>query len=413
MRNIFYQFQQQENQLTHALASVLAWNPALCRRFVRDFAAIRINARERLEVIQPHVPGNGTPIERDEKRSLPDACIYGSGNWCVVIESKLAAPFNKGQLDRHLRMVERAFEDVRLVVITSEHNPGELPGGAAHFTWPEVFCWLKNNEAIEPRWTGHLREYMRQLESRLCVEGYDMRGPITDFDGVPFNKENPYNYREAKLVLDQMLKILRQRKGLRALGVNLSDPGRPAITGRHGQAIWDLLSLRPPNAHGQFTSWPHLTLGIQEGKVDVMVTIPHQINRSQRHRIIDLGQDGFVSLAGEIAAQMKRHLGKNGYQPMLVMLQRHYKPRRIGIIDGQMTFDLRTAYGDEMASVKCQSTWIRSAFDLFAKKEGANIQLQFGAWMPHDLGLLAGKDAIDKVEAAWLSCRPLLNTLDQ
>jgi hypothetical protein len=409
MRNLFDQFQQEENQLTHALASVLAWNPPLCRRFVRDFINIRVNPSERFEVVQQHIPGSEDPVDKSIRRSLPDACIHGSADWCLVIESKIAAPLELDQLRRHRRMVQRTFEDVRVVAITADPTRVKLPSGVVHIIWPMVFSWLKDNRSIVPDWTEHLRGYMRQLEARFCAEGYIMRGPITTFDGVPFGIDNPYTYREAKLVLDQMMQLLRQRKAIKALGLNAKDQGRPAITGRHGRGVWDLLSLRPQKAAGAFTSWPHLTLGIQDDRIGAMVTIPNQINRALRRRLVELGQDGFVNLASEIVTNMTKTLGRGGYQPLLVLVQRHFRARRQGIIDGQMTFDLRTAHGSRKDVVKYQPAWIRSAFDLFRKKEGANIQLQFGAWMPHESRLLSGKDAIDKVEAVWLSCRPLLD----
>jgi hypothetical protein len=175
--------------------------------------------------------------------------------------------------------------------------------------------------------------------------------------------------------------------------------------------VWDLISLRPKEAAGAFTNWPHLTLGIHDDMVVTMVTIPNQVDRALRRRLVDLGKDGFINLAAEISAGMTKRLGRECYKPMLVLVQRHFRARKLGIVDGQITFDLRTARGDQKVLVKRQPAWIHSAFDLFSKKEGANIQLQVGAWFPHESELLSGKDAIDKVEAVWISCRPLLDVL--
>ena len=182
---------------------MLAWNPALCRRFVRDFAHIRVHPGERLEVVQQHVPGSEVPVDKNVQRSLPDACIHGSTDWCVVVESKIAAPLELDQLRRHMRVVQRAFDDVRLVAITAEPARVNLPAGIIHITWSRVYSWLKANKSIASDWTEHLRDYMRQLEARFCAEEYHMRGPITTFDGIPFGSDTPYTYREAKLVLDQ------------------------------------------------------------------------------------------------------------------------------------------------------------------------------------------------------------------
>jgi hypothetical protein len=410
MRNIFDQFHQPENQLTHALASVLALNQKLCRRFVRDIAGIPISAKEQLHVDQQHVPGTSDPLDEDERRSLPDACIYGDGSWCLVIESKVAAPLTEDQLRRHRQMVERAFTEVRLLAITAESSP-QVPKGVLHRTWSEISTWLRRHADLAPVWSDHLREYLRLFESRMLVEGYHMPGPLTTFDGVPFDDSHPYNYREAKLVLDQMLGLLKKRKSLRALGIDPADQGRPAITGRRGKMVWDLLSLRPNRSSGHFTDWPHLTLGIHTDKVDTMVTVPHLLNMVARKRLIAIGRDGFIELTTKIAKNLSKLMKGKGCQPVLRIMQRHFIARKNAVTDGDLTFDIRTILGNRKSGVKQHSTWINSAYDVFSDKQGTNIQLQFGAWLPHKAGMLAGADAIDRVEEIWLACSPLIKVL--
>ena len=61
-----------------------------------------------LEIIEQSLPGEREATEDDaEKRGLPDACIYQSDEWVLLIESMVAAPLRAGQLRRHFRTASR------------------------------------------------------------------------------------------------------------------------------------------------------------------------------------------------------------------------------------------------------------------------------------------------------------------
>jgi len=53
--------------------------------------------------------------------------------------------------------------------------------------------------------------------------------------------------------------------------------GRSAITGRGGRGVWDFLSLKDRPKRGSFTSYPHLTLGVQAEFIEIAVTIPNGV----------------------------------------------------------------------------------------------------------------------------------------
>ncbi len=61
---------------------------------------------------------------------------------------------------------------------------------------------------------------------------------MTYFSGIPFGKDQPYNYLEAKRLLNLALGKLRQRKDLQQeLGMDPEGKGRPAITGKDSEGV--------------------------------------------------------------------------------------------------------------------------------------------------------------------------------
>jgi len=105
-------------------------------------------------------------------------------------------------------------------------------------------------------------------------ESFD--GSLTEFTGFPFGPDRAWSYGEAKRVLRLAMEELRKSRDLeRKLGMDPSAPGRKAITGREGQAVWDFLSLEAASSSGQHTAYPHLTLAIENEKVWAQVTCPN------------------------------------------------------------------------------------------------------------------------------------------
>ncbi len=120
MRNIFDQYSQPENRLTHALVSCLAGDPRLLRKFVRWATGDSVPAGRRLEVLEQRLPGQEEVADEAEaeRRGLPDAWIHDGKGWALIIESKIESPLKRDQLDRHRRVAERrGFSDVHLVAL--------------------------------------------------------------------------------------------------------------------------------------------------------------------------------------------------------------------------------------------------------------------------------------------------------
>ncbi len=232
------------------------------------------------------------------------------------------------------------------------------------------------------------------------------------FDGIPFSEQHPYSYREAKLLIRQAIPLLRSRKALQKFGIDFECKGRSAITGKDSVRVWDFISLKPPGLDGGFTTWPHLTLGIHDDMTEVMVTMPNSLTASCRKAFRMLGKDGFIDLCGEIAKNIQKSLGSDGYKPAMRIVHRHYPSQRSeAVVDGEMEVDLRAAFGHEKKGIKMQRHWFEAAYQLVTDRGSCNVQLQIGVNFPHSGGRMRNSDAPEIMEQAWLACKPLVNVL--
>jgi hypothetical protein len=153
--------------------------------------------------------------------------------------------------------------------------------------------------------------------------------------------------------------------------MNPKAPGRAAILGRHGQGVWDFLSLSSASSETNFTKHPHLTLNVSSQAVEAMVTVPHGVNTVMRRNIVGLGEDGFREVATNIVKNLKPLLGDHkDAAPWFRGLQRRYPTQRaVPVVDATIEFDLRTA---------C-SVWSGSAQDPAAMAVG-------GVWLLRQKG---------------------------
>jgi hypothetical protein len=87
--------------------------------------------------------------------------------------------------------------------------------------------------------------------------------------------------------------------------MNPKTPGRPAITGLRGDAVWDFLSISDAAKAENFTKYRHLTLRIVGNTVEAMVTVPNSVNSTMRRNLIKLGEEGFATPTRDILTKMK------------------------------------------------------------------------------------------------------------
>ena len=131
MRNIFDQYSQPENQLTHSLACVLHHDRGLLKSFLKTFGPETHPQVKALNVIEQGLPGTyENHGGEDEERGLPDAVIFDDEGWALIIESKISSPLTGSQLRRHDRTITKCgYEDVSGLTITVDQAricPGPL-----------------------------------------------------------------------------------------------------------------------------------------------------------------------------------------------------------------------------------------------------------------------------------------------
>jgi hypothetical protein len=406
MRNLFDQYDQPENRLSHALAVSLYEDRALLRRFI-DWIDVKPPERAKaLVIVEQSLPGDVPQSEEQaERKGLPDIVIHDDAAWCLLIESKVQAVLTDDQLARHERTLRRrGFESVTCVALTK--TEARSPRAVAR-TWSGLYEWLGKNGA-RSEWSERLRSYLRVAEVRLAQEGYLTEGTLTMFDGFQFSAENPYSYGEAKRLLKLALAELRKDSALRALGMDPKAQGRPAITGRSGSAVWDFLSLADRPTRGSFTSYPHLTLAVHDDHLEVAITIPNGVIRAVRRRLIDLGAEGLIELNAQILKRARRILSLGGRFEAYA-LQRHYVSQRSqATIDARMTFDLQTSQPRGVGRVKRQAEWV-SLFAELLRVKRANIQFGYWVSLPWGTKGLDSRDSLNLIAESWCAMEPLID----
>jgi hypothetical protein len=249
MRNIFDQYTQSENRVTHAFMTAINEDRKLLMQFLKDLVKVKPPAHPRkLFVIEQQLPGQtGEPAEKDEdqRKGIPDGWIYDEAGWCVLIESKVISPLRAEQISSHRRRAERlGFSNITAVVITPIPSLLSLPVGTIRLEWRNVYGWLRRHSSSSSSWADRTAKYLEIAEARLIDEERLKEGALTTFSGFPFGRDQPFTYLEGKRVLKLALGELRGRRDLvNQLGMNPKAVGRSAIKGRWGDEVWDFLSL--------------------------------------------------------------------------------------------------------------------------------------------------------------------------
>jgi len=418
MRNIFDQYTQPENRVTHALVCALHEDRKLLWEFVKWVTGKTPPPRKSLTIVEQRLPGEVEIAEDEfERRGLPDAWIHDDGTWSLIIESKVTADLKNDQLRRHKNTaMRRGFEDITLLAIDVKKPKIKLLDGALFCQWSEVYEWLiKKSDRSE--WAGRTAEYLEVAELKLSEDGYLQEGTLTTFTGIPFGIDNPYNYAEAKRLLKLMLEDLRSRKELiKKLGMDPTLPGRGAITGKKSMAIWDFLKLKVSSNENDFTKFPHLTLFLNHEQIGAAITIPHRIKNEFRKNITSLGYEQFYSMISKVNSNLCGKFKKiEGAHPWVNMIQRHYPSLRSpAIVDANLQFDLRTAFNQKNSAkhkVKQQEQWLKTVFDALSNKK-SNLQVAIGAKFVYANCKIVNKPIIlDYMAASWIACKPILDVM--
>jgi hypothetical protein len=413
VRNIFDQYSQPENRVTHALMTALDCDRALLGRFLNELVKVHPpSPSETLSVLEQQFPWAGEPSEEDlDRRGIPDGWICDEESaWCVFIETKVTAPLRAAQVRSHqVTAAQRGFHTVKPVVIVP-HLSVSLSDDISVLEWRTVYAWLRRHSP-RSEWASRAAAYLEIAEAKLIESERFAEGTLTMFAGFPFGPDHPYAYLEGKRLLHLAMNELRARRDLKKeLGMNPDIPGRPAITGRNSEAVWDFLSLSSAENAADFTKYPHLTLGINAQDVEAMVTVPNNVNSKMRNKLVALGEDGFLAVAASVLKGLAPVLRKSsGAVPWFRGIQRRYPSQKSRpYIDARIDFDLRTAVPSD-GGAKWQPQWLSAAYRAFVDKKGANYQIQIGILFPYSrCSELNRADVLDLIAGSWVACRPFV-----
>lgn len=414
MRNIFDQYSQPENRLTHSFVCALSEDKKLLRIFIHWITGKA--AKRVVGIIEQRLPGDSELSEDEsERRGLPDAWIYDDAKWSLLIESKVSAVLRTDQLHRHYKTALRhGFDDISLLAIDVVPPRQKLPEYVVFRKWSEIYTWLCNQTHYS-EWALKTVRYLEVAESKWSADGYLKEGALTVFSGIPFTDDNPYNYPEAKRLIKLALDELRTRKDLvRKLGMNPQGVGRGAITGREGAAVWDFLRLKGSSNEEPFTKFPHLTLALERDRILATITVPNGIKTTFRRNIVDLGFEGFCELIGKVNNNLYQALNEaKGAAPWVIVVQRRYLTQRsAAIIDARLEYDIRTAFFSRRKhSVKVQQEWLKATYDTLSRKN-SNLQVAVGAIYPYrSCKMTKHPSIINYIANTWIACKPLLDVM--
>lgn len=142
MRNVFDQYSQPENRLTHALGTLLHEDGKALRSFLKLAGASPPKGKA-LIVCEQSLPGMDADAAGDERLGLPDLWIHDvDESWCLLVECKGKERVSHDQMRRHLRTAERRdFNPIDLLALTTQPSTNRLPEGTVRLTWSEVYAW--------------------------------------------------------------------------------------------------------------------------------------------------------------------------------------------------------------------------------------------------------------------------------
>ena len=416
MRNIFDQYSQPENKLTHSLASCLYEDPRLLNSFLKNFCSNFFNQTSNLKIEQQTVPGERHLIDDESQRKgLPDAVIY-TEEQCLIIESKVSSTLTRDQLMRHERTVRRrGFNNIRGIGIVVDLLPKVRLDNWKQLTWNQVYSWAYK-ETNKSEWARKLIEYFNVLENNMVERKYLKEGSITEFTGVHFDDENPYSYLEGKRQLRLLVNKIKQNKILQEeLNVDLSKKGRGGI--KKAGNLWDYLTFNTGVDDKSFTDEPHLTIGMNDEFIEGDLTIPYRIKGNTKRNFYNLSWEEFKNIIHKIVLNYNNSFGTSeGFKPQIVLAQRRYPSQSSPAIhDARLEFDIRTAFKDISSKLKPtqkkQEEWLRLVFEINNNKK-SNIQFQVGAdFFYNKHTLVKNKDADQVVCKSFLACKPLIDYL--
>ncbi|MDF1810376.1 MAG: hypothetical protein P1U42_11845 [Phycisphaerales bacterium] len=408
MRNVFDQYSQPENQLTHALVCTLNADRELLVPFLRWCGCSDIPKAKLLHITEQQVPGERLSGDENEKKGLPDGCVFTDHGWAFLIEAKVQAGISVKQLNRHIATAKRhGFENPKLLLLSVDMPPKSVPLNTTCRTWREVYTWFR--KFTESNQAKVFTQYMEVFESRMIRNNYSIRGTITMFDGFKFDENTPYTYNEGKRLIRLIGDDLQKRNDLKKIGIDPSGNRRTAITGKKESRVWDFVPLKIAKDSSSFTDFPHLTMVIKQEYAVAAVTIPHGVKGGFRTSLNKLGLEGFLDLLLGIEADLRPVLNLSiGSVANVYATQRNYPSQSSDpIIDAKLEADLQTIVPGKRRSAKYQPEWVEAIYNVVTRKK-SNIQLGIEVRFLYGCPLLGSPKATELFAKSWIAMNPLV-----
>jgi hypothetical protein len=415
VRNIFDQYSQSENRLSHALATVLHEDVELRQQFLDRFIKAKSPSAKNVRVSEQRFPNLSAALDGKQKaESVPDIWLYDEAGWCAVIECKISSRLSLSQINRHAATAERYFDfkTIHKVAITALDGHDDLPKDITHISWVDIYVWLIADQRAGA-WSQHAARYFEILEAQMIDNEQLVAGALTTFSGFPDWKKDGYAYPEAKRLCRLAMEKLRENKDLREqLHMAAELPGRGAITGNVADVVWDYLQLEPARLAKNHTENIHLTLGVKRDAVEAYITIPDKLSASLKRNLKNSIDGTFTAALHGVLAAANELMRKEPHAvPVMRVVQRRYPSQRSEpFIDANMLVDLRTIDADN-GVVKYQPEWIEAALQAVANKN-SNMQMQLGILYPAPrCETMRTKEAVGLIAAGWLTCKPVIDLI--
>lgn len=391
-RNVFDQYKQAENRLTHALLCTLANDRGLRSKFLSRYVKdVRFNRRV-LKVAEQTNPGIPEPtIEDEPSKSLPDGVIFEDlqqdkigktdrdTRRALIIESKITSRLTNDQLERHSNGLRARGFVVTGLTITADTIRTQLPGGWSGVSWADLYHWL-SSQPSSSIWLSELKHFFEVLEAQMVNDNSLGDRALTRFNGIPFGLEHRYTYPEAKRLLRLLrAKILKQKGLCNQLEIAPDALGRTAITDDQG-TVWDFFSMTAYPKGKRFTSYPHLSFAIEQTKGGAYITVPDKVGSDIIRHMRKASAKEFQNAVTDFLASIKN---TKNIRPMLLIQQRRYRTQRsTPLHDAVLDVDLRTALKAPRSrknhqGPKYQPEWLELAQKVM-KHKASNLELQIG-----------------------------------
>ncbi|MCH2227467.1 MAG: hypothetical protein MK033_06810 [Candidatus Caenarcaniphilales bacterium] len=408
VRNVFDQYSQYENKLTHAFICSLDRDQDFLRIFIKDFLQIKINKKDKLSIYLQSLPHKVSRIK--DPSGLPDASILINDNQVICIENKVEDILTRDQLERHKTTwaknenidIEKSFSGVTFAPKEYDFQLEDWK----HYQWSELYLFLRKH--INREWVKELFQYMEVLEMNMIKDKKLGDLSLTCFSGIPFNKENPYEYFEAKRVLKILMPELKKYSILeKELDMNFHDSGRGAISS--GLSVWDCIAVND-DKRNNYTDLLHFVISIRQKSFDVCFTLPDKLKGSYRSKLRKAGYELFKEEIQKLIETCESNLyGIQGYSLNCDVVQRRHATRKSEAVeDSKLSFDLRTAFvypeGKYQPNIHNKEYWLQAAYESIVNKGSANIQTSFKVSFDYDkCTQLNSPKAVELIIKSWLS----------